>query len=372
MASLLFLLALVAFAGGVALFVADSRERAAKAPGFIPPQDPQAEPLQQPEHPERAPEEPETTQHEPRRPEIEPEPEHTPEPAQTPAHTPEPEPTQKPQTASKKLTLPGAQRRERKAWAAQRGYDFAKTDDLLAGEWHRGAAAGGAAPRDVATGAAYGHTVHFLDLGGTTVVAMSTGGDSAVVVDLRRIGLVEQASSDDLISLGEVEGFELLCTNAGVGWRFVDRRVRTALEQMPDIVATVWLEGEWALAQLTGESTDGWDDVLAPLALIADAARTLPPRHDTPLAMPFPTREMPGEHVAAPDAAHSEPAPVQRPEEPIELPTRITGGARGDLSERELGADDVEAIAGAEHRTDLTRVKRNQKPSSIFDQEEPR
>lgn len=361
MASLLFLLALIAFAGGVALFVADSRERAAKAPGFTPPQDPQAEPLQQPEHPERAPEEPKTEPAEPKRPDIEPEPEPEPEPAQIPELTPEPAP--------KKLTLPGAQRRERKAWAAERGYDFAKTDDMLAGEWHRGAAAAGAAPRDVATGAAYGHTVHVVDLAGTTVVAMNTGGDSAVVVDLRRVGLAKQESSDDLISLGVVEGFELLGTNAGVGRRFVDKRVRTALEQMPKAVAAVWLEGEWALAQLAEAKTDALDDVLAPLALIADAARTLPPRQDTPLTMPFPTRNIPQTAAPTPDTP-KEPAPVQRPEEPIELPTRTTGGARGDLDERELGADDVEAIAGTEHRTDLTRVRRNQKPSSIFDQEE--
>ncbi|WP_051106521.1 MULTISPECIES: hypothetical protein [Corynebacterium] len=45
-------------------------------------------------------------------------------------------------------------KRARRAWARENGYAFASSDDMLASEWSRGAAAGGAPARNVATGAA--------------------------------------------------------------------------------------------------------------------------------------------------------------------------------------------------------------------------
>lgn len=41
------------------------------------------------------------------------------------------------------------QRSPRRAWARSRGFTFAKVDDLLAGEWTRGAASRGATAREV-------------------------------------------------------------------------------------------------------------------------------------------------------------------------------------------------------------------------------
>lgn len=292
MVALLFLLALLALGGGVALFVADSRERAAQS------------------------------------------------------NTP-------------KL---GPQRRERKTWAQERGFEYAKQDEMLAGEWHRGAASDGAQLRDVISSNAFGHPFHIVDLAGTTVIAMRTGAESNVVVDMRRDGFTPATDSEDLVKVSQVADFTVWGTHPGAVGRFVDKRVRTALEQLPPSVSAVWCEGEWALAQLSAPGTEDWDAVLAPLGLVADAARTLPPAEDAPLELPFAPRE--------------ETAPVQRPEDPVELPTRRTGGERGeqsgidDLEDRGVGDDDVEAIAGTEHRTDLNRVRRRQTPPSIFDEEE--
>lgn len=323
MVTLLFLLALAALFGAVALFVSDARDRSAETDNT----DTTAAPAEK-------------------------------EDARTDA------PSGKPV----KSRAPG--KRARRTWARDRGFSFEGADELLASEWSRGAAAGGASARNVATGNAYGHDVHVADLGNSVVVAMGTGAETRVVVDFRREGLAAD-TSDDLVELDSDSGFRCFATQAGAGRRFVDSRVLTALEQLPVSVQAVWFEGAWAIAELPRESGPGdWDATLAPLALLADAARTLPPVEDVPLTLPYPTRTIPGEQpVALPEA---EPEPVmQRPEDPVELPTRTTGGTRGEVKDNDLGGDDVKAIAGDERRVvDLTRVRRVQGPSSIFDDKE--
>lgn len=261
-------------------------------------------------------------------------------------------------------------KRTRRAWAREHGYAFASSDDMLASEWSRGAAAGGASARNVATGSAYGHDAHVADLGEATVIAMGTGAETGAVVDFRRTDFAAEGS-DDLVELDTHHGFTCFATQAGAGRRFVDRRVLTALERLPAAVQAVWFEGAWAIAQLGRDATlQDWDATQAPLALLADAARTLPPLDDAPLTLPFPTRDIPGQAPAAEPEAEDEPV-MQRPEDPVELPTRTTGGERGEVADHTIGGDDVEAIAGDERRVvDLTRVRRMQGPSSIFDDKE--
>ncbi|WP_288865631.1 hypothetical protein [uncultured Corynebacterium sp.] len=326
MVTLLFLLALAALLGAVALFVSDARERSAET-GNTDSAATTAAPAEKDEA-------------------------RTDTPAEKPV----------------KSRAPG--KRARRAWARERGFNFESADELLASEWSRGAAAGGASARNVATGNAYGHDVHVADLGDSVVVAMGTGAETRAVVDFRREGLAAE-TSDDLVELDSYSGFRCFATQAGAGRRFVDSRVLTALEQLPTSVQAVWFEGAWAIAELTRESGPGdWDAALAPLALLADAARTLPPVEDVPLTLPYPTRTIPGEQPAALPGADPEPV-MQRPEDPVALPTRTTGGTRGEVEDHDLGGDDVKAIAGDERRVvDLTRVRRVQGPSSIFDDKE--
>ena len=271
-------------------------------------------------------------------------------------------------TKPAKTRAPG--KRVRRTWAREHGYTFTASDDMLASEWSRGAAAGGAGARNVATGSAYGHDAHVAELGEATVIAMGTGAESDTVVDFRREGFAAEGS-DDLVQLDTYNGFVCFATEVGAGRRLVDRRVLTALEQMPAAVNAVWFEGAWVIAQLSREAgPEAWDAALAPLALLADAARTLPPREDTALVLPYPTRDIPGQTAQPLPEPEHEPV-MQRPEDPVELPTRNTGGMRGEVEDRELGGDDVEAIAGDERRVvDLTRVRRMQGPSSIFDDKE--
>ncbi|WP_311343126.1 hypothetical protein [Corynebacterium riegelii] len=240
----------------------------------------------------------------------------------------------------------------RQAWAKANGFSYAKTDESLTGEWRRGAASAGAAATKVASGVQYGHDTYIADLGSTTVIAMTTGEASDVVVDIRRS--IDDTDTD-LHLITEVEGFRVFGTDTGPIQRFIDVRVSTALEQMPAAVEAVWFEADWVVAQLAhGAKPSDWHAAFAPLGLLADAARTLPPASPRGLAER-------GFEVGV------DKQKLLRPE--VELPTRVTGTTKGEVDPREVGADDVEPIAGDSRAGDLTRAPRMQQPPSIFEED---
>ena len=240
----------------------------------------------------------------------------------------------------------------RQAWAKANGFSYAKTDESLTGEWRRGAASAGAAATKVASGVQYGHDTYIADLGSTTVIAMTTGEASDVVVDMRRS--IDDTDTD-LHLITEVEGFRIFGTDTGPIQRFIDVRVSTALEQMPVAVEAVWFEADWVVAQLAhGAKPSDWHAAFAPLGLLADAARTLPPASPRGLAER-------GFEVGV------DKQKLLRPE--VELPTRVTGTTKGEVDPREVGADDVAPIAGDSRAGDLTRAPRMQQPPSIFEED---
>lgn len=327
-------------------------------------------------------------------PESEPEPEPVtepdpqPEPEPEPAPEPEPEPEQRGVDKHPFLhALPGSQRRERRHWAARHGFDYIKEDAFLTDEWSRGAAATGAMARDVVSGMAEGYETHLVDLAGVPVMAMRRGVGSEVVIDARRgDDPAQSAESEDLLEIDTVAGFRVLSNTAGVAQRFIDERVRAALEAMPEVVRAVWLESDWVLAQtVRGTKAEDWDEMLAPLALIADAARVLPPRGGTEPELKIadftPSRHMEPLPVDAsfgggvdvdqrpegPDPSSA--PPVSRPDEPLELPSRSRPQARGVVEPRSLGGDEVDAIADGRgpSASDPTRMPRRQdRGPSIF------
>lgn len=291
------------------------------------------------------------------------------------------------QHRSSGLQLPGATRRERKSWAESHGFTFTRTDEYLVDEWRRGAASTGAPARDIVIGDAFGHELLLMDLGGINVMAMRTGSASDVVVDCRRADSDEEALGEgDLVLVDRVEGFNIYGTLANTTRRFLDIRVRMALQSFPQVVTAVWLESDWALAQtVRGTKAEDWDAMLAPLALIADAARVLPPRGGTEPELKLtdytPSREMeplpadallnqgsgPAHTPATPPPAGP---PVMRPDDPIELPSRSRAQARGVVEPSTLGGDEVDAIADGRGPSapDPTRMPRRPDPGpSIFD-----
>ncbi|WP_175973686.1 hypothetical protein [Corynebacterium sp. Marseille-Q2823] len=357
--------------------------------------------------------EPEVVQESEFTPEPEPVVEHHPEPSDEPVAEPkepeeteetkepaaEPEDFTEPQAAAPsfaaraeraKYFVPGSARRERKAFGQQRGWEYAKHDSYLADEWSRGAAARGQEPRDIVAGNFRGHETLLFDMGTIPVMAMRTGAASDIVVDFRRAGEKRPGetvdnSSEDLVYVREEEGFEVFASDAGVGQRLIDPRVSAALHRLPAAVTAVWMEGEWVLAQTTKHARSAeWEELLEPLALLADAARVLPPRSEATQVLrvdeldpsrdiPQPPQPEPTGPTAVPDRDDSLDAPtIQRPTEPVVMPSRSTSEARGTIDHSSLGADEVDAIADGHerptHENNQARLPRRfDGGSSIFD-----
>ncbi|WP_448860174.1 hypothetical protein [Corynebacterium propinquum] len=311
-------------------------------------------------------------------PELRQEPESDPAPEPEQQSEPEleleqhPTPVAKPAGPRRDSIIPGALRRERRQWAEKNGFSFAKHDDYLVDEWTRGAAAGGAAPKDIVQGSAYGHEMVLMDLGGVNVMAMRTGAATEIVVDFRRADrdqrtdrTTDEAGFDDLLEVGHIGDFTAYATDAAVASRMIDARVVTACDNLPEIVTAVWIESDWVLAQTDkGSHAADWDEMLAPLGLLADAARVLPPRSMAKQILKFdgadPTRMMGPKQP--PVFENNQPLrvvpdpqdrpPVQRPSEPVELPTRSKADARGYLEPYALGVDEVDAIADGVDKPD--------------------
>ncbi|WP_454979033.1 hypothetical protein [Corynebacterium propinquum] len=301
-----------------------------------------------------------------------PEPEQQSEPELDPDPEQHPTPVAKPAGPRRDSIIPGALRRERRQWAEKNGFSFAKHDDYLVDEWTRGAAAGGAAPKDIVQGSAYGHEMVLMDLGGVNVMAMRTGAATEIVVDFRRADrdqrtdrTTDEAGFDDLLEVGHIGDFTAYATDAAVASRMIDARVVTACDNLPEIVTAVWIESDWVLAQTDkGSHAADWDEMLAPLGLLADAARVLPPRSMAKQILKFdgadPTRMMGPKQP--PVFENNQPLrvvpdpqdhpPVQRPSEPVELPTRSKADARGYLEPYALGVDEVDAIADGVDKPD--------------------
>ena len=336
--------------------------------------------------PEPAPETPPQREPEPT---GEPEPEPDGEPAPEPEHQSTPETTSEHPAPSKpharhRPILPGTMRRERRNWAEAKGFEFMKADPYLVDEWTRGVASTGAAPKDIVAGNVYGHEMLLMDIDGVNVMAMRTGAASDMVVDFRRFDRNDAKASEDLLLAMTIEGFDVYSSDSAVTERMVDERVHVALQRMPEAVTALWLETEWVLAQTTKQARSAeWDAMLPPLALLADAARVLPPRssatHVVRLEELDPAREIPAQPIVeavggapAAGAPEFERPVIQRPEEPLQMPSRAYSETRGPVEHSALGGDEVDAIADGRERPTLdshtARLPRQQfRAASIFD-----
>ena len=336
--------------------------------------------------PEPAPETPPQREPEPT---DEPEPEPDGEPAPEPEHQSTPETTSEHPAPSKpharhRPILPGTMRRERRNWAEAKGFEFMKADPYLVDEWTRGVASTGAAPKDIVAGNVYGHEMLLMDIDGVNVMAMRTGAASDMVVDFRRFDRNDAKASEDLLLAMTIEGFDVYSSDSAVTERMVDERVHVALQQMPEAVTALWMETEWVLAQTTKQARSAeWDAMLPPLALLADAARVLPPRssatHVVRLEELDPAREIPAQPIVeavggapAAGAPEFERPVIQRPEEPLQMPSRTYSETRGPVEHSALGGDEVDAIADGRERptpdSHTARLPRQQfRAASIFD-----
>ena len=328
-------------------------------------------------------------------PQREPEPTDEPEPEPDGEPAPEPDPQPSHETTSEhpapsktharhRPILPGTMRRERRNWAESKGFEFMKADPYLVDEWTRGVASTGAAPKDIVAGNVYDHEILLMDIDGVNVMAMRTGAASDMVVDFRRFDRDDAKASEDLLLAMTIEGFDVYSSDSAVTERMVDERVHVALQQMPEAVTALWMETEWVLAQTTKQARSAeWDAMLPPLALLADAARVLPPRssatHVVRLEELDPAREIPAQPIVeavggvpAAGAPEFERPVIQRPEEPLQMPSRAYSETRGPVEHSALGGDEVDAIADGRERptpdSHTARLPRQQfRAASIFD-----
>jgi len=335
---------------------------------------------------EPAPETPPQREPEPTdEPEPEPDGEPAPEPDPQPSHeSPSEHPAPSKTHARHRPFLPGTMRRERRNWAEAKGFEFMKADPYLVDEWTRGVASTGAAPKDIVAGNVYDHEILLMDIDGVNVMAMRTGAASDMVVDFRRFDRDDAKASEDLLLAMTIEGFDVYSSDSAVTERMVDERVHVALQQMPEAVTALWMETEWVLAQTTKQARSAeWDAMLPPLALLADAARVLPPRssatHVVCLEELDPAREIPAQPIVeavggapAAGAPEFERPVIQRPEEPLQMPSRAYSETRGPVEHSALGGDEVDAIADGRERptpdSHTARLPRQQfRAASIFD-----
>ncbi|WP_408926694.1 hypothetical protein [Corynebacterium marquesiae] len=318
-------------------------------------------------------------------PDPEPDGEPAPEPNPQPSHEPTSEhPAPSKTHARHRPILPGTMRRERRNWAEAKGFEFMKADPYLVDEWTRGVASTGVAPKDIVAGNVYGHEMLLMDIDGVNVMAMRTGAASDMVVDFRRFDRDDAKASEDLLLAMTIEGFDVYSSDSAVTERMVDERVHVALQRMPEAVTALWLETEWVLAQTTKQARSAeWDAMLPPLALLADAARVLPPRssatHVVRLEELDPAREIPAQPIVeavggvpAAGAPEFERPVIQRPEEPLQMPSRAYSETRGPVEHSALGGDEVDAIADGRERptpdSHTARLPRQQfRAASIFD-----
>lgn len=279
--------------------------------------------------------------------------------------------------------LPGRVRRERRAWAVRREYQYLKTDDSLVGEFKRGVVGTGMTPRDVVSGFASGYEMHLFDIGQVTIMAVRRRASSDIVFEAHRLG-DKTPVADDLIAVQRLSGFQLYGTDQGAVQRFVDQRVAAALAEMPVAVTTVWAEGEWLLAQTPKiEGYYTWEGMIYPLAQLADAAFVLPPHNQAVKPLEFhdcdPTRPMPANPIPVVDVEEHQGQPVlpvvPPEQEHVPLPRRAREDARGVVDKRELGADEVDPIAsgGVQQRTDFygPRVVRDTSMGSLIFNDTP-
>lgn len=312
-----------------------------------------------------------------REPELKPQPKPKPQPRPQPKPQPkpklEPQPAPAPDTRRPAVKLPSFPKRERKHWAADRGFSFSKTDVYLTDEWSRGAAATGAAPREVVAGIVsvlgQDYEMYLVDLESIPVMAIRRSAASDVVVDARRVGELLDDDSDDLLPVTQVSGFAILSNDFGAAERVVDERVIAALAAMPEAVTAVWAESDWVLAQTDKHSnSEDWERMIQPLALIADASRVLPPRAVRNLEIVAKTRPV-GEPTVVEKPAAVETVKVPRAEEPVEMPTRARREALGVVEARPVGVDEVGAIADGPAQlpdSDGTKVVRRDDKPTIF------
>lgn len=279
-------------------------------------------------------------------------------------------------------------RRERRDWAKEHGYDFAKKDDYLVDDWSDGGVSLSGVARDVVSGSYRSREFHIADVGDRTLMAMRRPIPSDVELDIRRTDC-DRTPRTDCEPVCTIHGWVLSSTSPESAERTIDERVERACAHLRDAVVTIWAQSQWVIAELRGSTAADWEDLAASLADLSDAAMTLPPsspeqyeladddpqEHDPTRAATAPI-ELAGE-TDTPSPEFQPRAgsrkPVEQPAQPVEFPSRVQQQTHGTVEHSRVGGDDVDPIADESVNTHTPRfdgttvIREPDETSTIFD-----
>lgn len=174
-----------------------------------------------------------------------------------------------------------AHARERRRWAALRGWRFIDSDPVLPDRWRHGVIAHGGAgeARDLVTGRLFTpdgrRTVHVFDhqqggkvTGVLTAVARRTPFPATVELWLADVPFDRDAS---LQLIGPVGGRQAFADDLASARPLVNPELTAVCEDIGDDVPVVWLEDAWVLASAPAGSTPArLEQLLRHLGEIAD------------------------------------------------------------------------------------------------------
>ncbi|AZA10600.1 type III secretion system chaperone family protein [Corynebacterium gerontici] len=267
--------------------------------------------------------------------------------------------------------FPAGLRREKRQWAQSQGFDFEKSDDLLAQEWERGPEG---TAKNIVSGSARGTEIRLFEINGITMMAARRNAASEVLF------LAQREADPDLIRVGQADDLVLMGSDQGAVQRMLDERAYRCFSLLPDAVESVWCEADWVLTQLSKPNhQQDWNQTAQAITWLADAAMVLPRRGNTDLPVPLeqmdPTRPLPPTPPAQELEQDATAANVPEPEieaTVVELPSRAAKISMGEVEQRPLGGDEIDPIGTGEkpQPSDFqgTRVLRDLSAgSSIFD-----
>jgi hypothetical protein len=285
-----------------------------------------------------------------------------------------------------------AGRRTRRQWAHSHGYEYAKEDRYLPGEWPdslmalvRDDASAGSTTvaRDLVSGFTGGHQFHLAEVNGITVVALRREVFSPVQVHL----------SDGAAMPAGMRHSELCDRPPYTGYssdnraldRMLDSRVDAALHALAGAVSDIAFSTTWVTMRMSRRTDPPiWDHVIFQGRALVAASRVLPPRvtsqeldmtnadptrprvrgtvdaavgghdgHDgspqdegvaqrghlravpdavAPDAAPADADDVPADDVATASAGESRPR-MERSATPVDFPTRSEAQTMGDVSD---------------------------------------
>lgn len=260
-----------------------------------------------------------------------------------------------------------AGRRSRRQWAQSHGYEYAREDRHLAGEWPESLTGpicpeGHPVARDLVSGFTGGHQFHLAEVSGVTVVALRRDVFSPVQVHLSDgAAMPAGMRHSELCDRPPFTGYS---TDNRALDRMLDSRVDAALHALGSSVSDIAYSGTWVVLKMARRTDPPiWDHVIVQGRTLVAASRVLPPRvtsKELDLVNADPTRPRVRRAAGHTDEpAGGEDAPANRGHLRA-VPDAQKGAASPASADTEDTADTADTAA--DDRQDRPRMERSSTP----------